>query len=861
MGTAGSFAFFPAMATLTPGVLLKLLQHMNSDVKIAGEHRSVLLQVITILPALAGSDLWPNQGFYLKVSDSSHATFVTLAEEHNDLILSDKLQLGQFIHVDKLESGHPVPLLRGVRPVPGRHPCIGTPEDLVTTAVPALQNGHHREKASSEPVTAGEIGLARITSKRFDAVSIESALSNASGSDTGSTPRLSKASDKPGMSSLLRQKESRSVPSNDSGDTALRHKSGQAAKSNQSTDLSPRPSSFVARSSVSPALLSRSTDRGNSPLAKSSVAEKAGANGRVACPEERKVPYKGLSLSVLSKPQPSSPTVRTTSSSSSSIIIQKRSTGDTPKRRSVGSIITASSGSKVGDLLAVSAKTLRRSWEGAVGIKDFKERMSPKTSAKMDIKTPVAIPASMPKRSSDCSMQKVQETAIAASKIVDVKMNIKASTVVPAKKATSLSADSEALDKLIKAPVHNKRLTDGSISWDCLPSGLASLGNEAMRRRDAASLAAAEALKEASSAESVVRSLSMFSELCSLARVEYPQSSVEQFLDLQQVLGQATAVADALAGMEKINKETDADESPPAFTEERRSICAEKAKRANLWVGAALSTDLAAFTLMTKQAGSGTSKTVAKKEVSKGNICNNQFMLVLEKASGAQTGVTAKLSSSVSSVAPSKKAVTSASPSSPKRGLSSSNVQNGNDKMRVSGCDGDAKPATLLKATTTSTRWVPNGTAAKITGAKPASKRGHAAPAQGSQGAANWVKGGGLQDIAELAKRLQSDSQSWFLQFLEGALDSGFKVPNAVEPMLDSVSAKSCVQQDNCQIAAMLSQLKRVNDWLDQVDAGKEEPGDVDLSNTVARLKRKIYDFLLQHVESAALALGNQANA
>ncbi|MFS7983948.1 hypothetical protein Hanom_Chr11g00980731 [Helianthus anomalus] len=28
------------MAALVPGVLLKLLQHMNTDVKVAGEHRS-----------------------------------------------------------------------------------------------------------------------------------------------------------------------------------------------------------------------------------------------------------------------------------------------------------------------------------------------------------------------------------------------------------------------------------------------------------------------------------------------------------------------------------------------------------------------------------------------------------------------------------------------------------------------------------------------------------------------------------------------------------------------------------------------------------------------------------------------------
>lgn len=123
------------MATLTPGILLELLKLINSDLKATGEHRSALLQVISIVPALAGGELWPNQGFYIKVSDSSHATYVSLGEEHDDLILSDKIQLGQFIHVDRLEAGSPVPILRGVRPLPGRHQCVGNPEDLVAAVV------------------------------------------------------------------------------------------------------------------------------------------------------------------------------------------------------------------------------------------------------------------------------------------------------------------------------------------------------------------------------------------------------------------------------------------------------------------------------------------------------------------------------------------------------------------------------------------------------------------------------------------------------------------------------------------------------------------------------------------------------
>ncbi|XP_068657135.1 uncharacterized protein [Aristolochia californica] len=122
------------MASLTPGVLTKLLQNMETEEDTGSEKRSPLLQVVSITPMLSGQDLWPNKGFFLKVSDSSHATNVILPQEYDELILCDKLQLGQFIYVQKFELASPVPILRGLRPLPGRHPCIGNPKDLVITS-------------------------------------------------------------------------------------------------------------------------------------------------------------------------------------------------------------------------------------------------------------------------------------------------------------------------------------------------------------------------------------------------------------------------------------------------------------------------------------------------------------------------------------------------------------------------------------------------------------------------------------------------------------------------------------------------------------------------------------------------------
>ncbi|KAF2947968.1 uncharacterized protein [Oryza sativa Japonica Group] len=128
------------MSTLSAGVLLKLLDGMKAGAaKPVGEHRTALLQVTDIVPAdLDDKDLLPRHGkFYVKVSDSSHSIYATLPLPQADLVLSNKLQLGQFVHLDRLDPGSPVPVIVGARPLPGRHPLVvGTP-DPATRAKPA----------------------------------------------------------------------------------------------------------------------------------------------------------------------------------------------------------------------------------------------------------------------------------------------------------------------------------------------------------------------------------------------------------------------------------------------------------------------------------------------------------------------------------------------------------------------------------------------------------------------------------------------------------------------------------------------------------------------------------------------------
>lgn len=100
-----------------------------------------------------------------------------------------------------------------------------------------------------------------------------------------------------------------------------------------------------------------------------------------------------------------------------------------------------------------------------------------------------------------------------------------------------------------------------------------------------------------------------------------------------------------------------------------------------------------------------------------------------------------------------------------------------------------------------------------------------------------WVPRGGVEDGAELAKLMKEESKVWFLGFVERFLDAdvGERLP-----------------WDRDSVAGMLSQLKKVNDWLDDVS---DLEGKVS-TETVDRIRKKIYEYLLTHVESAAVALG-----
>lgn len=99
---------------------------------------------------------------------------------------------------------------------------------------------------------------------------------------------------------------------------------------------------------------------------------------------------------------------------------------------------------------------------------------------------------------------------------------------------------------------------------------------------------------------------------------------------------------------------------------------------------------------------------------------------------------------------------------------------------------------------------------------------------------AEWSKGSGLRETANLAKKLVSVSHGWFLKYLEDSFNKGFGLNR---------------KEGGTEIACLLGQLKRVNLWLD----GLVEDG-MEVDERIEGLRKKLYSFLLMHVDSAVVS-------
>ncbi|KAI3868187.1 hypothetical protein MKW92_017020 [Papaver armeniacum] len=705
------------MATLVPGVLLKLLQHMNTDVKVAGEHRSSLLQVVGIVPALAGADLFTNKGFYLKVSDSSHATYVALPDEHDDLILSDKLQLGQFIHVERLEAASPVPLLQGVRPVPGRHPCIGTPEDLVAThSLCFLNSSGSNPVEKSKTPSRGSSNHTNGDKEKIKPIKVNG-VSSHDDSDKKKEP--------------LDRSRSMSKPTTNSGekkDSSTRPKSSNSRIPSSPSSCYSVPASFEKFSNGVKQHAKKSA--GQTLMEKAASALKVTTNGR-----------------------------------------------------------KSSSGNPVGNLINgydLGSKALRRSWEGGAEMKG-RENSSSK-GAKNDLKAEVrSISVPKKKMSTNDKPSQKEENKVQTPRKVTTNGNMDDSDKINKQRASVGKRASEVASNglpsnLVKVvPSSSRRLTDGTVSWSSLPSSLAKLGKEVLKQRDAAEFAAVEAMQEASAAESLIRCLSIYSELNSSAKEDNPQPAVEQFLSLHSSLIKARLVADSLSKTVPAGSSPDPENELP---KEVLKLSSDRRRQATSWVQAALATDLSSFSVYNKNSNSSTNSAPASSPAQSNRPSSGtKQILVLENS---LKNVATKVLTKTRSANGSKLGT----PGTPRRSVDGLSIR--------------PKPA-----------------------APPPPE---------------WTPGNGLDEAVDMAQMLQVESQEWFLGFVERFLNAD----------VDSSSLS-----DNGQIAGMLTQLKSVNDWLDEIGLGKEGfEGPRISADTADRLRKKIYEYLLTHVESAAVALG-----
>lgn len=123
-----------------------------------------------------------------------------------------------------------------------------------------------------------------------------------------------------------------------------------------------------------------------------------------------------------------------------------------------------------------------------------------------------------------------------------------------------------------------------------------------------------------------------------------------------------------------------------------------------------------------------------------------------------------------------------------------------------------------------------------------------------SEESLEWVKGSSLLVVADLANALQGECKRWFL--------------NYVEKYLDDLGSKTSTNESESEIAGVLCQIKRVEDWLGVVTHNQDNQfkdacalSEDEETQACGRVRKKIYSILLKHVESAARALENMSVA
>ncbi|KAM7260306.1 hypothetical protein ACFE04_016047 [Oxalis oulophora] len=560
------------MATLTPGILLKLLQSMNSSARVTGDHRSPLLQVIGIVPALAGSDLWPNHGFYVQLSDSLNSTYVSLSEKDTDLILTNRLQLGQFVYVDRFDFDSPVPRVSGIRPIAGRHSFVGTPEPLI-----ARISASKREFVI-QPVSDSEYSV--------DPIAVYLSNNKKCSSDNEfKKGDLSKPQSK--IESHRRQplapRDNVNNSNLDEKKSVVKEKPSHRFSSPAASKRSPSVGKRLSNVSVLERDPSPATSKGKRSA--SPVPSKCVVPSLVAARDDSRKSAREPAIIVPSRYRQPSPTGRRQASPNTrraSLSPGRRlSCGSTTKKKmeKIAAGITKVSEALVGVGSAKGSANSRKIWDEGSG-SSFADSIEQKEKSVAKTKP---------------DLQAILRTQVALSRRLSDAKDWK-STINESSSSEKTTPNSSEVNFELEKPgngargiaVHEKKWTDGSVPLDSVSANLAKLGKEAMERKVLASAAAAEALEEALVTDSIIRSLSMFSELASTSKSSNPLPTIDKFLSLYENVLKYPGVADSDAFYENIQ--------------------IEQSKSISLWVEAALATDLQVVSILSSKNDDSLSK-------------------------------------------------------------------------------------------------------------------------------------------------------------------------------------------------------------------------------------------------------------
>lgn len=854
------------MAALQPGMLLKMLEHINSSVKVVGEHRSVLLQVIGIVPALAGQELWPKLGFHIRVSDASHSMYVSLSPEHDDseLILSGKLQLGQFLYVERLEPGSPFPRLVGIKPVSVRNPSVGNPEDLAAKVLQIPQK--------SIAVALAEHSSVKKAHNSFGRNRQPAGQSTGDGFFCKWEPPLQslrKSSDRPILNGSDHKLNDRLTNSTKVSSENRRQERPAAAR-NAAAKL-PEPKLFdgkqlVRNPSSRPALKLHSPSNmivhpdDHLPRYKAFLFEKTPVkNPSRSSNEGRNLYAKEFPVVIYGSAERKLMVAREATTVVPSRYRQVSSSGNTRElspNRNTGVNGVSKRSASTGKMVSGASKNAAAV---TAGRRNSTIHTVGTSSRKSWDRTPVALPcqisdnlASKPSSASKATPKQAppigfkKQTATAPAQ--HASLQARKASVEQTTPVTATFQLESSLPAVRQLPIlHDRRWTDGSVSWNTLSSNLVGLAKDAMSLKNSASLAAAQALQEASAAESVIRNVSVFAEMRSLSKPEFPRESMEKYFKFCSSLQQATTVSDALAKSCQPDKLLGWS-SLPNKSDEAPNVCIERLRSAVSWISAALSTDLVSI--------SSANKPLQGADTAANKVSNRKSHRVLGSIGNSQAPETTRSSQSFLSTK-------GCSPSpSPRRPLvrqpSPSRVQGRMNIPVVSKLSvtrqTDEHGSRLPSPSRAAAVVPPHGSGGMLSekdALEIVSRFARDLQLEGNSMDQNWVQGKGVLGIAELAKQLQNESQKWFFKYMEEALDCGFHF-NSVPGPKGALAPIRRTRKDSEALAFAFPHLKQVNDWIGQLDY---ETLDANMLEVLDRLKKKICTFLLQHVETASTAL------